>query len=398
MLDLAQIAANEQLQNLSQDTRLLVLHPNYNQQHRLLFPFLEEEGAAYVRFVGESLTRDDLTQQVTDALFTQNEGKWFEGVKRLVLDECDRAHPAHFETFLNEVVDQIDGHVMIVSRCVPEYIYSSPKLRSQSCFIPTEPRVMLTDYAAPRPDEKATLVEVRALGSGHVMVNGRAIVDWDGTLPRALFFYLIDRGMTTRSQIFETFWPNLSQKEATNVFHVTKRKISEVLGIDLTVYWSGFYRISPAIQLDYDVSHFSDMIQRSDAAVSSHAIELLSACLMLYRNDFLTTMDMVWTLARRHELRQSYGETAAALARLAEEAGHREEALGLYIRALATHPQREDLARHIMRLYAESGKYAEAEATYKRLELELDKVVNIEPAPETRALITSIRAAASASV
>ena len=40
--------------------------------------------------------------------------------------------------------------------------------------------------------------------------------------------------MVTRDEIFETFWPGLPTKEATNVFHVTKRKISERLGYELT--------------------------------------------------------------------------------------------------------------------------------------------------------------------
>ena len=38
--------------------------------------------------------------------------------------------------------------------------------------------------------------------------------------------------MATRDDIFNTFWPSLSIKEATNVFHVTKRKVNEILGFE----------------------------------------------------------------------------------------------------------------------------------------------------------------------
>ena len=72
--------------------------------------------------------------------------------------------------------------------------------------------------------------------------------------------------MVTRAEIFQTFWPNLTTREATNVFHVTKRKISEVLGTELTVYGSSFYHISPQIQLSYDVSLFNQLVQDSDTA------------------------------------------------------------------------------------------------------------------------------------
>ena len=40
----------------------------------------------------------------------------------------------------------------------------------------------------------------------------------------------------TRADIFKEFWPGLPIKSATNVFHVTKRKIGERLGCDLTSY------------------------------------------------------------------------------------------------------------------------------------------------------------------
>ncbi|NJL95427.1 MAG: hypothetical protein HC915_17740, partial [Anaerolineae bacterium] len=135
---------------------------------------------------------------------------------------------------------------------------------AQTRFLPADERWMLWDYA--RGNERdsngseMTLLEVRAFGAGRVQLNGQAVVSWDGILPRSLFFFLVDKGLATRTEIFNTFWPNLSVREATNVFHVTKRKISEVLGIDLTVYMSGFYHISPKIHLSYDVALFNQAL------------------------------------------------------------------------------------------------------------------------------------------
>jgi two-component SAPR family response regulator len=223
------------------------------------------------------------------------------------------------------------------------------------------------------------------------MLNGRLVDNWDGTLPRALFFYLIDRGMTTRSEIFETFWPNLTVREATNVFHVTKRKISEVLGVDLTLYWSGFYRISSDIQLNYDTALFSEMITDSAVASSEKAIRFLSNAISLYQGNFLTSMDMDWVKSRRDELHVTYGEALASLARALELRGQKQEALGLYIRASVTNPQREDIARSIMSLYADMDNLEDAEATYTRLVDELDRTLGVPPAKETQELINRIR-------
>jgi two-component SAPR family response regulator len=78
----------------------------------------------------------------------------------------------------------------------------------------------------PQGQSKPTL-ETYALGRGYGIVNGQTINNWDGALPRNLFFYFVDHPLITRDQIFEVFWPRLATKDATNVFHVTKRKISE---------------------------------------------------------------------------------------------------------------------------------------------------------------------------
>src|SRR5204863_8076031 len=143
---------------------------------------------------------------------------------------------------------------------------------------------------------------VYGLGPGQALINGKRIDQWDGLLPRSLFFYFVDRGMITRDEIFQTFWPTLSIREATNVFHVTKRKISEILGFDLTVYWSGFYRISPDIDLHYDVIKFAENVQNSVIADDDEASPLLQHAIYLYRGLFLSTIEMPWSIARRNEL------------------------------------------------------------------------------------------------
>src|SRR5258708_1602005 len=64
-------------------------------------------------------------------------------------------------------------------------------------------------------------IEVYGFGNGKVFVDGLPVETWDGPLPRNLFFYFIDHPLVTRDDVFETFWPDLNTKEATNVFHAT---------------------------------------------------------------------------------------------------------------------------------------------------------------------------------
>ncbi len=390
MKNLPQEFAIRQLDDLASEIRLVVVHPAYKQQHSLLNALINNPGSVYVRFDGTGLTHAQLVQQLDSAVATQESDPSLDRVGTLVLDECDRADAEAFDALLPELVARSGpARLVIITRDVPRSVITSESVRRQTSFVPVEESLMLWDYA--HQDEGTALLEVRALGTGRILLNGQSVDNWDGVLPRSLFFYLIDRGMTTRSEIFETFWPTLSTREATNVFHVTKRKISEVLGMDLTVYWSGFYRISPDIKLSYDAAVFSEMIQDSEVATPEQALRLLERAISLYRCDYLTSVDMEWTTKRRKELLETYGEALINLAKIVEKSGDIRRALGLYVRAAVTTPQREDLARSIMSLYRDLGKHEDAILTYERLEAELETNLGVSPAPQLQELRDFIR-------
>jgi DNA-binding SARP family transcriptional activator len=164
-----------------------------------------------------------------------------------------------------------------------------------------------------------------------------------------------------------------------------------VLGVDLTFYWSGFYRLSSDIQLSYDANLFSEMATESAVASPDESIELLSRAISLYQGSFLNSLDMPWVHKRREELNSTYGEVLASLAKMLEQKGDKEAALGLYVRASVTNRQREDIARSVMSLYAEMNMVADAEATYQRLEEELDQTLGVAPSKETQELLSKIR-------
>jgi len=279
---------------------------------------------------------------------------------------------------------------MLSGRVWPFQLVDRLSSSGRLALLPVMPQDMLLNYL--EPEDGKVLLEVRALGSGQVLIDGRQIMQWDGALPRSLFFYFIDRGMTTRDEVFATFWPGLSTREATNVFHVTKRKISEILGVDLTVYSSGFYRISPEIELHYDVVSFGESVQNSAVAEPAEAYELLDRAIALHERDFLTAMDQAWANRRREELRRTYVDALTAQARIYEDRGMPAEALGLYNRAFGAFPQREDLARAQMRLYHQANQPQRAMLVYRRLVKELERSLGVVPSPETTALAEEIQA------
>lgn len=381
--------ALRQFQEMDQKRRLILIHPGYLHARLLLKTFLADPACLYVRFEGQGLLDADLSAQFDAA----EQQQWPDGgtaPKALILlDECDRAAPEALDRFVRRLLQERDkSRVVVMSRQLPLALLADPAVAAVAGIVPVEPAAMLPNYF--ELERQRPLLEVKAFGAGTVMLNGRPVEVWDGTLPRSLFFYLIDRGMATRSQIFETFWPDLTTREATNVFHVTKRKISEVLGIDLTVYWSGFYHISTDIDLSYDVALFGEMVRDSAVAEPHEAERLLVTAIGLYRGRFLDTLEMEWVQRRRQELAQTYADALAALGKLKEQAGRPHDALGLYVRASAFNPHREDLARSIMQLYRDLGMIDDAIATYRRLEAELDRTLGVAPAPSLQELRASI--------
>jgi two-component SAPR family response regulator len=275
---------------------------------------------------------------------------------------------------------------------MPIALVESADFRGKVALVPVDDKRMLVDYAHPIAGKH--FMEVRAFGKGQVWVNARPVEHWEGFLPRALFFFFVDRAMTTRDDIFRVFWPKLEVHDATNVFHVTKRKINQILGVDLTIYSAGFYRIAPDLELYYDVVNFQEAVQAAEVAdEEEEAMELYQIALDLYREDFLNGMNAEWMRRRRDEMLSTYTEALVGLARIHERRNELDKSLGLYLRAAASAPLREDLVRGIMRFYHTLGQADRALDSYEHLREGLQKTLNMPPDPQTTELADKIRAA-----
>ncbi len=403
--------AQEQFQGLSLDQNVLILHPQFL-HHTLLVDALLDIVACEVLLVtlpGSAATLKDFWGALAHELDSVFDIRLppFEGSPEAAVEQfCGAVLPLRpllivvnaydagddtVDEFVSLAARRLTGQcrfvlsgrvwpTRLVKRCVPGTIR----------ILPAAPDDLLLDYL--QNSSHKIFLEVRALGSGQVFIDGRHVNQWDGVLPRALFFYLVDRGMTTRDEVFNTFWPELTTREATNVFHVTKRKISEILGVDLTVYSSGFYRISPQIELSYDVVAFAEAVQNSAVYEGADAQALLERAILLHSRAFLNGFEQPWAARRREELVKTYAEALSSLAQMCETQHRIQDALGLYVRAFSTLPQREDLARSLMRLYRQDGCPDRALQVYRRLVDELQRSLGVTPSPETIALADEIRA------
>ncbi len=320
----------------------------------------------------------------------------------LFIDELDRVPlDQDFKNFIRAVVDNIPKSVQLVfsSRLLTYQPWYDMVERGDAVVLGTERRkddVMfrVEDVSKPR-------LEVYALGRGHVLANGQPITNWDGALPRNLFFYFMDNHLVTRNDIFEVFWPNLPVKEATNVFHVTKRKISERIGLkideegsyELTQYSGGFYTPSDKLIRHYDAADFQLAVEQGMLeSDDERAEELFLQAVELYRAPFLQTVDMSWVSERRKALRDLFAQALIGLGRIQKRRNNDMEAISYFIRALRQVPTREDVHREVMLLYIQNKMYDDAREQYTRLANELDSILGIGPSRETKDLLDVIDA------
>lgn len=281
--------------------------------------------------------------------------------------------------------------IVINSRLLDYQMWAGMVYQGAARIVDMDNDLMLKEsfFDPNRPD--VAYLEVYGLAGGYVFVNGKPITTWDGPLPRNLFYFFVDHPMVTRNEVFDTFWPNLPVKEATNVFHVTKRKISERLGYELTEYSGGFYRHSDRLVIHYDVADFEKTIESARLNPPTDPNVWYSA-IRLYRTPFLYKNDMPWVAKRREHLRLAYAEALIGIARLYRTQNDTERSIHFYLRAMREVPQREDIHRELMSLYSSRGEINKAIAQYEKLSDILRRTLGISPSKATQNLYNKIRA------
>lgn len=370
--------AARQFDEALDSARVILIHPRCRDQRRLLAQVPPDH--AYVRFEAPIDNLDAVREVIERAAEAS--------ALLLVLDECDRVEPAALTAFVRGWLEaNREGRLILFSRELVLALLDAPDLQPQLRVVPVDESRLLIDYAR---RHEANLLEVRGFGAGSILLNGRPVETWEGILPRSLFFYLVDRGRAPRADIFDTFWSHLTRKEATNVFHVTKRKIKEVLGFDLTTFKGGHYTIAAPIMLRYDVNLFLSAIEAAMNTAGDERIAQLETALDVYTGEFLSALDMPWAAARRAQLAAARGE---AVYQLSVAYAARDEvaiAFGYALRAVAADRGREAATAHLMRLGGQLGFREDARWHYEQFAAVLAAPRGRKPSRKLQALAASI--------
>lgn len=299
-----------------------------------------------------------------------------------------------FEEFFTPMVEHLGDGVRVainsIAGVTPQMQFTTS---SGINAVPRQPDVQNTTLLAPMTPQKPQL-RVTAFGKGTASINGRDIAHWDGLLPKTLFFYFVDRTLLTRDQIFDDFWPQpqVTVKDATDIFHVTKHKVSEILNkgnqssdeIDLTRYKQGLYIPSNKLDRSYDVADFETSLmcaERTDDNVEREGY--LRYAIDLYKGPYLTSLETKWVIRRRAGLAHKFSEALIALGRLCVIKHETAEALHLFEQALTYRPEREDIRRAYIDLLAQSGEIEKATEAARSLELDVYRRLGMKIPAET---------------
>lgn len=416
----------EQFSEAIQDKKVVILYPQTayrtlflsyllnNSDHPLLYFLLPQDDMSLQEFLAalleywneDTLSLGDKTRQ---ALQKNDSTQLAKALAQdlatmpnavLYLDELDRLDlNDDFRNFFTVLIKNLSeqNKLVVNARILTTEPWQQMLLDNVATVLGTAFRKSDLMFSIDEADKPQ--LEIYAFGPGHAIANGLAITAWDGALPRNLFFFFVDRDLVTRNEIFETFWPDLKVKEATNVFHVTKRKINErisahILGegdYDLTNYANGFYHPGKYMARHYDVQEFVEAVDEASMTFDDEKqYKLYRRAIDIYRAPFLERLDMPWVLERREKLQRLFLEALIGLARYYKSTDQNEEALGYFMRALKEAPQREDLHREVMKVYQTLGYPEEARRQYQWLTAFLQDTLGVEPGSETQALFQEI--------
>jgi len=190
-----------------------------------------------------------------------------------------------------------------------------------------------------------------------------------------------------RDWLSGVLWPESTDGQSRDYLRHTLTELRQALG-------SESYRLrspsSHTISLDVtdaqvDVASFDEAIARGDTVSLDTAVSL-------YRGPLLEGCAEEWLLPEREVREQAYLNALESLAAQAMERGSPTMAADYLRQVVTVDVLREHSQRGLMKALAANGEYASATQVYRNLRQRLYENLQVEPAPETRALFEQISA------
>ncbi|GLC23817.1 BTAD domain-containing putative transcriptional regulator [Roseisolibacter agri] len=262
-----------------------------------------------------------------------------------------------------------------------------------------------TPIAAPSDgDERATTsLRIRVLGPFLVQRDGVEVPleAWRSAKARELLLHLVLHGARSREQIGLALWPDASDAQVRNAFHVTLHALRRALGgREWVVFDGSAYALRRDGDVAVDVDALLDAaagarraVRRQDAPDES-TLGAWRATLEEARGELgegVPSGD--WLVEHQDRVRAAHADGLSALGQLYAARGAHRDAAAAYRALVARDPLQEAAHRALMRAYAAAGEPARAVRHYEELTALLRRELGAAPARETAALAAELRGA-----
>jgi DNA-binding SARP family transcriptional activator len=240
-------------------------------------------------------------------------------------------------------------------------------------------------------EEKPTRLEVRTLGGARISLGG---VEPRAAKPqlREIFLYLVDHGAVPRDVLGEVFWPASPPGKRNANIHMAIHSLRRWGGASLVELEGGSYRLSPSLEVLYDVASFRRArgialaLPRGDPRRYFALTEAVNS----YTGDFLPEVSSEWAVERRRDLELQYLEVLSAYGEEALTRDQPQRAVEHIRRGLAIDPYRDDLNAQYMEALGRLGRRSEVVTHYQRYTNLLESDLGLEPPREVRDLYARI--------
>jgi DNA-binding SARP family transcriptional activator len=252
-----------------------------------------------------------------------------------------------------------------------------------------------------------TTLSIYLFGSVQVVRDKHTPVTLRPTAKAVLAFLLLQQQRSPyrmghrREALANHFWGNQDEKNARRCLSTTLWRLRRELEKDEIP--RGTYLVTTPVgevSFNFGSDHWLDVVafeERVNVGMRSTVTEMSPADALaleeahnLYTGELLEDCYGDWVLRERERLNLLYLNSLARLMRYHEHHDDYERSLICGQKILAVDPLREQVHRHIMRLYTKSGQRALAVQQYEYCRQILAAELDIEPMIETQALYKEI--------
>ncbi len=248
----------------------------------------------------------------------------------------------------------------------------------------------LVEKEEPEPEERFTL-NVYGLDHGNVRINNDVLSprSWGSVGARALFYFILDRGQTTKDEIALQFWPDFSQAKINSNFHATLWRVRNALGSKhIIAFENEYYKFSSDVQIYYDVSEFENLfslLEQTDSMVEIRSA--LRRMVEIYQTDFIDDIYMDWADQRREKLRRQYIHVLTLLADEEYAKSNFSTTLEYLEKIAVMEPFQDDIHLKIIDCFVRRGEPFLARKHYESYNRRLKKEMGLVPDERLQAYI-----------